>query len=907
MSMYHSAHGRMSRRNSNSEDNDPEDEPGFISSASAHGGGRSRNNNHGGGTSSNYRDRRPPQSARLPPSSSSSSSYSSLHRGTASVSSQSRPPPPRPAAVSPDNSGSSGSPTSRRGLSSDRPWRSQHGGGTNADDQEDQEGPGMITSASVHAGSSTSRAPASRRHQPSNLQSTSSQGQGQGQPPLSPFELMASDIEQRLRESKARLDSADSGSRAIVSPASGSNAGTSNATDNTTSSSSPSSSGLNSRWDHFTADPATLAAQSRSATGRAVVGLAAQVGGEEDHRHLVVSSDDGLSDRSGARLASPRSTTPSRRAPSSSSGGVNTSHMSPQDAIRLQAMQMLQLAGGPDEDSSGSDDGGGSNKRKGGRRGMGLSRNPRTGGYSAHPVGQRAHASISGLDGGNGRGGGGYGGGGYGEEVTVEEEPNVNAMLSSRGGGSPGSNDKNRNGKSSNWSSRYSVDRHLMFLTGSQHGGGGGSVHGSVHGNGGSGNGGNGGGGAASSMAPAARQVRDATSATGMYRASAYDMKSAGSSAGAASQARDYAHRNKIKVPRRQGQGQGQGNGYGFGFGSGWKTGLNLSDRSSLPEPPNNFHSGNYLITEEIRRKRRKRLCTGTVVLVALAAIVGAVYGTTFGGGDDADAYGSNAAAYWNVGEPVTFYVTSDVPYNNAEENVLSRDLSRLPDDAEFVVHLGDVGIAATTSCAESMYEDASYILKSSSRAPVFVLPGNQDWNECPNPDAAFDNWMQYFHRFEDNFSHRFAVTRQLGREENFSFLHNGVLFVGLNLVDGTVPDQTEWNVRHQECVQWAEQALNDFGPDEYRAVVLLGHARPTALLGDFFWPLINDINDINKPVLYVHGNAMQGWTVYKPFSDASRLKAIELEKGGKSPPVKIRVGMGADPFNFDRRSSNKA
>jgi len=885
MSMYHSAHGRMGR---NAEANNPEDdEPGFISSASAHGGGSSRNTNAGG--SSNYRDRRPPQSGsggagRLPPT---SSSYSSLNRGTASVSagtSQSRPPPPRPVAVSPDNSNGSSS----RRASSDRPWRSQHGGDTAAANEGD-EGPGMITSASVHAGS-TSRASASQRHQPSSQpsnQSPSSSGQGQ---PLSPFELMASDIEQRLRESKARLDSADGSSRAVVTPTNPSASSNFNngSSSNTTSSSSPSSpaSGLNSRWDHFTADPAALAAQSRSATGRAVVGLEAQVG-EEDRRQLV--SSDSLYGRSGAG-ASPTT----RR--SNGGGGVDTSGMSPQDAIRLQAMQMLQLAGGPDEDS-GSDDGG-SNQRKG-RMGMGLSRNPRTGGYSAHPVGQRAHASISGLDGGGGSGhgragngngrGGGYGGGGYGEEVTFEEEPNVNAMLSSRGG-SP-NNDKG-NGKSSNWSSRYSVDRHLMFLTGSQHGG---VSDGSVHGGGGT--------SGDASMAPAARQVRDATSATGMYRASAYDMKSAGSSAGAASQARDYAHRNKIKVPRRQ---TNKNNNGGFG-GFGWKTGLNLSDRSSLPEPPNNFHSGNYLITEEIRRKRRKRLCTGTVVLVALAAIVGAVYGTTFGGGDDADAYGSNAATYWNVGEPVTFYVTSDVPYNNAEENVLSRDLSRLPDDAEFVVHLGDIGVAATTSCAESMYEDASYILKSSSRAPVFVLPGNQDWNECPNPDAAFDNWMQYFHRFEDNFSHRFAVTRQLGREENFSFLHNGVLFVGLNLVDGTVPDQTEWNVRHQECVQWAEQALNDFGPDEYRAVVLLGHARPTALLGDFFWPIINDINEINKPVLYVHGNAMQGWTVYKPFSDASRLKAVELEKGGKSPPVKIRVGMGADPFNFDRRSSNKA
>ena len=857
MSMYHSAHGRMSSRSSAEET--PEDEPGFISSASAHGG--SRNSSGGSSGGSSYRDRRPPQSggARLPPS-----SYSSLGRGTASVSvSQSRPPPPRPVAVSPDSSGSSNN-NSRR-LSSDRPWRSQHGGGTPAANNHEE--PGMITSASVHAGSTSSagagRASASQRHQPSNQ--PSSQGQAQ---PLSPFELMASDIEQRLRESKARLDSADNSNasssnsgRAVVTPTN-SNAGSS-------SSDTPSSpsSGLNSRWDHFSADP-TLAEQSRSATGRAV-GLAAAGAAERAVDEDRLLNNDSLYERSGARAPS----------------GVDTSGMSPQDAIRLQAMQMLQLAGGPDDDS-GSDDGG-SNKRKSTR--MGLSRNPRTGGYSAHPVGQRAHASISGLDVGSGHGSAGYGGGGYGEEVTFEEEPNVNAMLSSSRG-SPGSSGNNKNGKSS-WSSRYSVDRHLMFLTGSQHGGssGLGSSDGSVHGNSSGG----------ASMAPAARQVRDATSATGMYRASAYDMKSAGSSAGAASQARDYAHRNKIKVPRQQSQG------HGFSFG--WKTGLNLSDRSSLPEPPNNFHSGNYLITEEIRRKRRKRLCTGTVILVALAAIVGAVYGTTFGGGTDG-AYGSsNAAAYWNVGEPVTFYVTSDVPYNNAEENVLSRDLSRLPDDAEFVVHLGDVGVAATTSCAESMYEDASYILKSSSRAPVFVLPGNQDWNECPNPDAAFDNWMQYFHRFEDNFSHRFAVTRQLGREENFSFLHNGVLFVGLNLVDGTVPDQTEWNVRHQECVQWAEQALNDFEPDEYRAVVLLGHARPTALLGDFFWPILNDINEINKPVLYVHGNAMQGWTVYKPFSDASRLRAVELEKGGKSPPVKIRVGMGADPFNFDRRSSNKA
>lgn len=890
----YSAHGRFasSSAGSGGGNDTPDDEPGFISSNSAHG-------RSGGGAGSSSSGGRPPQSSssssRLPPSYIGSSGSSS------------RPPAPR-AVVSPDASSASSAAMSGR----DRPWRSQHGGGSSgmATNNGDDDEPGLITSASVHAGSSSStssaggRPSASARHQPS------------------PFELMASDIEQRLAESKARLNhatgtgSSSSRSSAVVTPTnSNSNASSAN---NPNTLERSSSSGLNSRWDHFSSDPG-LAEESRSATGRAIASAATsaaerqvQASGSPDrsgesvmvlpvgshHGDRVIRSSSSSRNNASGMDDSTHSTSSlyerSGASRKQSQPRQPQQPMSPQDAIRLQAMQMLQLAGGADPDS-GSEDGSttGGGNIGGGR--MGLSRNPRTGGYSAHPIGQRAHASISGLDmslsagGASGKSGGG---GGYGEEVTFEEEPNVSDMLSGNG--------KGGGGKS--WSSRYSVDRHLMFLTGGKDSrdlmsemeglssGGPGGAKGS-------------GAGAGASMAPAARQVRDATggrSATGMFRASAYDMKSAGSSAGAASSARDYAHKNKMKVPRDSSKSSSSS--------WGWRSsGINLSDRSSLPEPPNNFHSGNFLITEEIRRKRRKRLCVGTVILVALAAIIGSLYGTTFGNRGGSNSYGSTSSNYWNVGEPVTFYVTSDVPYNDAEENQLSRDLSRLPNDAEFVVHLGDVGLATTTSCAETMYKGASTILKSSSRAPVFVLPGNQDWNECPNPDAAFDNWMQYFHRFEDNFSHRFAVTRQLGREENFSFLHNGVLFIGLNLVDGTVPDQTEWNIRHQECVQWAEQALNDSGLEEYRAVVILGHARPTALLGDFFWPIINDINEINKPVLYVHGNAMQGWTVYKPFSDASRLKAVELEKGGNSPPVKIRVGMGGDPFSFDRRSSNKA
>ena len=90
---------------------------------------------------------------------------------------------------------------------------------------------------------------------------------------------------------------------------------------------------------------------------------------------------------------------------------------------------------------------------------------------------------------------------------------------------------------------------------------------------------------------------------------------------------------------------------------------------------------------------------------------------------------------------------------------------------------------------------------------------------------------------------------------------------------------------------------------EDYRAVVLLGHAEPTSeQLGDYFWPIVDDLNGLGKPVLYVHGKSMQGFNIYHPFSAARGLTALELDPGGSAPPAKIRIGMGAQPFQIDRR-----
>ena len=431
--------------------------------------------------------------------------------------------------------------------------------------------------------------------------------------------------------------------------------------------------------------------------------------------------------------------------------------------------------------------------------------------------------------------------------LSVEEDPNVDdlrRMAAERVRAQADGHRAAGQARSESWSSRYSVDRHLTFLQKPDPGGGVGY--------------GGGGGGQPSSVRHGG---------AGQFEASSYD---------------DFSHRAAQKVRK-------------FRISANWwdnvDARLKVHDGAgSLPSPPHSSQVGNYLVTEEIHRMWRKRVLLGLLFGVCFVAIVAYVYGTSFPLGSPG-------------GGPVTFYVTSDVPLGEGDEGRFKGYLSDLPDDADFVVHLGDLALAKNSNCEEQTYEHAASMMSKNSPAPVFVVPGNEDWNECPAPEAALDRWLDHFSRFEDNFKHPFEVSRQLGREENFSFLHRGVLFIGLHLVDGTVPEQVEWNLRTEECVEWTEENLAMTDEEDYRAVVLLGHAEPTSeQLGDYFWPIVDDLNGLGKPVLYVHGKSMQGFNIYHPFSAARGLTALELDPGGSAPPAKIRIGMGAQPFQIDRR-----
>lgn len=246
----------------------------------------------------------------------------------------------------------------------------------------------------------------------------------------------------------------------------------------------------------------------------------------------------------------------------------------------------------------------------------------------------------------------------------------------------------------------------------------------------------------------------------------------------------------------------------------------------------------------------------------------------------------------------VVFYVMGDVPYAPAEDKLLPQQIAELPGDAEFLVHVGDIK-TGSTFCDEAVYAKVSGMLRKSS-VPTFIIPGDNEWNDCVDPASAWQFWEQYFRRFDQNWQHQLPVFRQLEREENFSLFHKGVLFVGLNIVGGRIHEAAEWPRRHAQDLAWTRQNFAQFG-DHAHAVVIFGHAQPRPDHDDYFGPLAEEATKIAKPILYIHGDGHR-WKKDYPFQ-AKNILRVQVDQGGIAPPLRVTVdSKGADVFQFDRR-----
>jgi hypothetical protein len=294
-----------------------------------------------------------------------------------------------------------------------------------------------------------------------------------------------------------------------------------------------------------------------------------------------------------------------------------------------------------------------------------------------------------------------------------------------------------------------------------------------------------------------------------------------------------------------------------------------------------------------LNKKKRRRFLILLALLVCCIVVVTATIVRSKRHAERGTALG---AAQNEQGTTVIFYATADVPYDADEEVKLMKDLDALPSDADFVIHLGNIQDASVSMCPATRYGDVASVLQKSP-VTIFVVPGDEDWVQCPDPAAALANWKDAFDLFEDNFDHTFNVYRPRDRPEVFAMLHGGVLFVGLHIAGGDSLTVEYREPLELDMLKFYYGMLN-LHKGLYRAVVLFGNARPGPSEQGFFDGLLASVGPVGLPFLYMNANSGLGvMSQYTPFPDYPDVKGIEIEDGGQNPPVRVTVGFGDRPF----------
>jgi hypothetical protein len=246
---------------------------------------------------------------------------------------------------------------------------------------------------------------------------------------------------------------------------------------------------------------------------------------------------------------------------------------------------------------------------------------------------------------------------------------------------------------------------------------------------------------------------------------------------------------------------------------------------------------------------------------------------------------------------PITFTVIGDVPYGSSEipefEDAVADHNVYSPSD--FFVHVGDIK-SGSSSCVESHYATAADILHGLA-VPAYIVPGDNEWNDCDDPDEAWAFWEEHLLGLEQDFCGVPSdFEAQSVRPENFSFTSKGVLFIGLNLVGGSVHDASEWTTRLNQDADFVNQELAEHGA-QVRALVVFGQAGPSSNRATFFNRFVSAAAAFGKPVLLVHGDG-HSWIQDRPFSLQSILR-VQVPQGD---PVEFDVSLDpVNPFTPDR------
>ncbi|MDY7395610.1 metallophosphoesterase [Aureibaculum sp. 2210JD6-5] len=247
-----------------------------------------------------------------------------------------------------------------------------------------------------------------------------------------------------------------------------------------------------------------------------------------------------------------------------------------------------------------------------------------------------------------------------------------------------------------------------------------------------------------------------------------------------------------------------------------------------------------------------------------------------------------------------TFTVIGDVPYGDTQRNGLIGLIEKhnAQNTSEFVVHVGDIKKGADP-CNEDVFKDVSAILKK-IKIPTFIILGDNEYNDCDNSEQAFDLWKSYFLKFNENWIFSHNVTYQSNRTENFNWIQEKILFIGLNIVGSSVHDANEWGTRLTENGMWVKQLLETH-KNNIDATVIFSHANMVEGGSEKFKPFTDlfraAAKDFDKPVLIINGDG-HFWIKNNPWPEQN-ITRVQINGGADALKVSVNTDL-ENPFSFD-------
>lgn len=252
-----------------------------------------------------------------------------------------------------------------------------------------------------------------------------------------------------------------------------------------------------------------------------------------------------------------------------------------------------------------------------------------------------------------------------------------------------------------------------------------------------------------------------------------------------------------------------------------------------------------------------------------------------------------------------------DVPYTNFEEHILKNQLAQMTNKlhpgAAFLVHVGDMQEPWRTGCASESYTSVRNML-SLAPVPTFILAGDNDSLDCPDPETAWGHYQANFINFElewlgkrqEGGAHFLAVEkveRWDAHPEMFSFIEDRILFLSVNLLHGSGGDTSGYYAGFSNSKAWVTQQVREkFHQSAIRGVVMFGHGLLSHGVEEVFVEIKEVFlkNQVFVPVLYLHGDGHE-YVVNEDFAyyyEWDYFTAIQVDAGAEADPLLVEVAM---------------